>query len=65
MKFLFFLGYCGLVGSLTYSVILQWIWSPNGWLVTRGYHDLAGTGSIHLCGGTAALVASWIVGPRY
>lgn len=30
----------------------------------RGYHDLAGTGCIHLCGGTASMVGALCLGPR-
>lgn len=29
-----------------------------------GYHDLAGGGPVHLIGGTMALIAAKMVGPR-
>ena len=51
-----------------YPVVTHWAWSPQGWLgqgvdinydnetVTIPYRDFAGSGVVHLLGGTAALV---------
>ena len=36
----------------------------KGWLVDLGYNDFAGSGIVHLLGGTCALVGCYIIGPR-
>lgn len=50
--------------SFVYAVLVAWCWDSDGWLAKLGYVDFAGSGVVHLCGGTAALVACIIVGPR-
>ena len=35
-----------------------------GWLTHLGYKDFAGSGIIHLLGGTCALVCCYLIGPR-
>ena len=40
------------------------MWAPNGWLKSMGALDASGSGVVHLCGGTAALVAAATLGPR-
>ena len=51
-----------LIGFI-YPVILSWTWG-KGWLYNKGFHDFAGTGVIHLVGGTAAFWGAYIVGER-
>ncbi len=36
----------------------------SGWLVGMGYADFAGSGVVHLLGGTCALVACYLIEPR-
>ena len=60
-----FLGYCALVAGFVYPVVTSWVWNLGGWLAMRSYHDFAGTGCIHLCGGLAAMWGAIICGPRY
>ena len=36
----------------------------KGWLMQLGYNDFAGSGIVHLLGGTCALVGCYIIGPR-
>ena len=38
--------------------------SPCGWLKELGYKDFAGSGVVHLLGGTCALVGCALIGPR-
>lgn len=40
------------------------MWAANGWLKVMGALDASGSGVVHLCGGTAALVAAATLGPR-
>jgi len=52
-----------------YPVVVHWCWDATGWLVVgddegHGYSDFAGSGIVHACGGTAALVGAVMVGPR-
>ena len=42
--------------SEKYSSATHWCWGPNGWLNTLGFYDFAGSGVVHLAGGTCALV---------
>ncbi|CDW89642.1 ammonium transporter [Stylonychia lemnae] len=49
--------------SFIYPVVIAWVWG-GGWLAQNGYHDFAGSGCIHVLGGTCALVGSAVLGPR-
>jgi ammonia channel protein AmtB len=60
-----FLGYCAFLAGFVYPVIVAWVWGSGGWLMERGYHDLAGTGCIHVTGGVGAMIGAIIVGPRF
>jgi ammonium transporter, Amt family len=46
-----------------YPVVVHWTWGL-GWLYMENYTDFAGSGIVHLTGGTAALVGAIIMGPR-
>ncbi|OYD09552.1 ammonium transporter [Paludifilum halophilum] len=46
-----------------YPVVGHWIWG-GGWLSELGKQDFAGSTVVHLQGGVAALVATWLLGPR-
>ncbi len=60
-----------LVGFV-YPVCAHAYWSFNGFLSTfaaeplwgQGVIDFAGSGPVHMCGGTAALIMCYIIGPR-
>ncbi|GIL76886.1 hypothetical protein Vretimale_8643 [Volvox reticuliferus] len=65
--------YAAVMPAWVYPVVAHWLWSPQGWLSARnkedrilgvGAIDYAGSGVVHLVGGTAALVGSILVGPR-
>merc|ERR1712086_89481 len=55
-----------------YPVVAYWAWSSNGWLkiaggdenANNGFLDFAGSGVVHMVGGTCALVGAYFVGPR-
>lgn len=36
----------------------------HGWLMELGYHDYAGSGTIHACAGMGALITTMILRPR-
>lgn len=51
--------------------VVYWAWSDNAWLFEGssdqpgvGYRDFAGSGIVHITGGAAALVGTWLLGPR-
>lgn len=49
--------------SFIYPVVAAWDWG-GGWLQQRGFHDFAGTSTIHLVGGTAGLCGAYILVER-
>ena len=44
--------------------VQHWAWDPNGFLAVLGFKDFAGSGVVHLFGGSCAMVAAWACGPR-
>ena len=51
--------------------VTYWVWSENAWLfqgrseqTNVGYRDFAGSGVVHITGGSAALVGAVLLGPR-
>lgn len=67
-----YMAYSILLGGFVYPVIVHAIWSPQGFLSTTainplwgvGMIDFAGGGVVHMTGGTTALFATSILGPR-
>ena len=75
-----YLVYAIILTAFVYPTVVKWTWSYNGWLWQgtntdgtkvfeadeddMGYRDFAGSGIVHSCGGIAALVGAWMVGPR-
>jgi len=67
-----YLCYSVLLGGFVYPVIAHSIWSPQGFLSAFaaeplwgvGMIDFAGSGVVHMTGGTTALFATLILGPR-
>ena len=64
-----YLGFSVLMTSIIYPVIVGWCWG-GGWLGDKspsgkGFHDFAGSGIVHLLGGTAGFIGACIVGPRH
>ena len=54
----------GVYFTLVYSVVSHWIWSPDGWLFSRGMQDFAGSTVVHYQGALAALAGALLLGPR-
>jgi Amt family ammonium transporter len=50
--------------TLTYSIVSHWIWSPHGWLFSKGMQDFAGATVGHYQGALAGLAGALILGPR-
>ena len=54
----------GVYFTLVYSIVSHWIWSPNGWLFSKGMQDFAGSTVVHYQGALAALAGALLLGPR-
>jgi Amt family ammonium transporter len=54
----------GVVFTLIYSVVSHWIWSPDGWLFSKGMQDFAGSTVVHYQGALAALAGALLLGAR-
>jgi Amt family ammonium transporter len=54
----------GVVFTLIYSFVSHWIWSPDGWLFTKGMQDFAGSTVVHYQGALAGLAGAILLGPR-
>lgn len=63
MRFVAYLTYSFLLTAFIYPVIGHWVWG-GGWLARLNFHDFAGSTVVHAVGGIAALVGSWLLGPR-
>ncbi|XP_064601315.1 putative ammonium transporter 1 [Liolophura sinensis] len=74
--FVAYLVYSFVLTFFIYPVVTHWAWSDFGWLkigemyyfngteTQVGYTDFAGSGVVHVVGGTAAFVAAVLLGPR-
>jgi ammonium transporter, Amt family len=54
----------GVFFTLVYSIVSHWIWSPDGWLFSKGMQDFAGSTVVHYQGALAALAGALLLGPR-
>src|SRR5213080_4015465 len=54
----------GILFTFVYSITSHWIWSPHGWLFSKGMQDFAGSTVVHYQGALAALAGALILGPR-
>jgi Amt family ammonium transporter len=62
-RFVSYLIYTVVITGLIYPVVVSWQWG-GGWLAERDFVDFAGSGLVHLVGGTAAFMGALIIGPR-
>jgi Amt family ammonium transporter len=49
--------------AIIYPVVGHWVWG-GGWLSEKGFIDFAGSGVVHMLGGTAGLLGTMFLGPR-
>ncbi|UMM41446.1 hypothetical protein L5515_017707 [Caenorhabditis briggsae] len=71
-EFANYITYCSVISTLVYPILTHWGWHPKGWMalgITSGvvnthYDDFAGSGVVHLCGGSISFLAAYIIGPR-
>jgi ammonium transporter, Amt family len=54
----------GIAFTLIYSITSHWIWSPEGWLFSKGMQDFAGSTVVHYQGALAGLAGALLLGPR-
>ncbi len=62
-KFSAYCIYSALISLVIYPVSGHWIWG-GGWLSQIGFHDFAGSTTVHMLGGVCALVGAALLGPR-
>ncbi|MGB5435110.1 MAG: ammonium transporter [Maribacter sp.] len=65
-KFSTYLILSAMMTTLIYPISGSWYWpfDDDAWLNTAGFIDFAGSSVVHAVGGSAALVAAIMVGPR-
>ena len=63
MKLWSFLIFAVVLTGFIYPIQGMWKWG-GGWLNEYGFHDFAGSGVVHLCGGIAALTGVLFLGAR-
>lgn len=62
-KFNAFMIFSFILVAMIYPVTGHWIWG-GGWLGSMGFHDFAGSTTVHSVGGWAALAGIIVIGPR-
>jgi len=66
MTYLGYLVYSVVMAALVYPIVVCSTWG-HGWLsniMDAGFYDQAGSGVVHVCGGTAALIGAVVTGAR-
>ncbi|KAK0396553.1 hypothetical protein QR680_001764 [Steinernema hermaphroditum] len=71
-EFANYITYCTVISSIIYPILTHWGWSDQGWMriginsgyIQTSYTDFAGSGVVHLCGGTISFIAAYMMGPR-
>ena len=64
MKFGAFIAFIVAWSVLVYAPITHWVFSPEGWLASRGTEDFAGGTVVELNAGMAGLALALVVGRR-
>jgi Amt family ammonium transporter len=63
-RFSFVILFSAIWTAFVYVPVAHWVWG-GGWLARMGTLDFAGGIVVHTTAGVSALVAAWLVGPRY
>lgn len=65
-KFSTYLIFSALMTAVIYPIAGSWYWpfDDDAWLNVAGFIDFAGSSVVHAVGGSAALIAAILVGPR-
>ena len=58
-----YLVFSFIMTGFIFPIVAAWVWG-GGFLHKLGFRDFAGSGVVHLTGGTAGLAAAIICGPR-
>lgn len=61
-----FKAYClfSLLNTIVYCIPAGWVWGEHGFLKNLGCVDIAGSGPVHLVGGSSAFASAIMLGPR-
>ena len=61
-----FKAYClfSFLNTVVYCVPAGWVWGEHGFLYKLGVVDIAGSGPVHLVGGSSAFASAFMLGPR-
>ncbi|XP_072380960.1 putative ammonium transporter 2 [Diabrotica undecimpunctata] len=61
-----FKAYCvfSFLNTVIYCIPAGWVWGEHGFLKNLGAVDIAGSGAVHLIGGSAAFASAVMLGPR-
>lgn len=55
---------CSFLNTAIYCIPAGWIWGEHGFLKKLGAVDIAGSGAVHLLGGSSAFASALMLGPR-
>jgi Amt family ammonium transporter len=64
IKFSAYIIFGVVFAAIIYPMVSHWSWAESGWLFSKGVQDYAGSGVVHLCGATAGLAATLVLGAR-
>ena len=64
MRFGAFLLFAGIWAVVVYAPLAHWVFSPNGWLASRGVLDFAGGVPVEINSGASALALAIVLGKR-
>ncbi|EAT40941.1 AAEL007373-PA, partial [Aedes aegypti] len=61
-----FKAYClfSFLNTIVYCIPAGWVWGEHGFLSNLGVVDIAGSGPVHLIGGSSAFASAMMLGPR-
>ncbi|XP_055639594.1 putative ammonium transporter 2 isoform X2 [Toxorhynchites rutilus septentrionalis] len=61
-----FKAYClfSFLNTIVYCIPAGWVWGEHGFLNKLGVVDIAGSGPVHLVGGSSAFASAMMLGPR-